>query len=64
MGKMCKNFSNKNCKINKLFKMKELDKIVLLKGLFNKTAPFSKKGHLDNPKQKVDVESPIIESYF
>ena len=49
---MCKNFSNKNCKINKLFKMKELDKIVLLKGLFNKTAPFFEKRALGQSKTK------------
>ena len=44
-----KNFSNENYAklINYLSKMKELDQIVLLKGLFNKTAPLFEKWALE-----------------
>ena len=37
--------------------MKELDQIVLQKGLLA-----SIKGHFDNPKGQVEVESPLIGS--
>ena len=46
--------------------MKELDQIVLQKGLFAsiKGHLCLAKGHLDNPKGQVGVESPLIGSYF
>ena len=46
--------------MNYLSKMKELDQIVLQKGLFTsiKGHLCLTKGHLDNPKGQVEVESP------
>ena len=46
--------------------MKELNQSVPQKGLFAsiKGHLCLTKGHLDNPKEQVEVESPLIESYF
>ena len=46
--------------------MKELDRIVLQKGLFAsmKGHLCLTKGHLDNPEGQAENEFPLIRSYF
>ena len=46
--------------------MKELGQIVLQEGLFTSIEGhlYLTKGHLDNPEGQVEVESPLIGSYF
>ena len=52
--------------MNYLSKMKELDQIVLSKehSASIKEHRCLTRGHLGNPEGQVEVESPLIESYF
>ena len=51
---------------NYFSKIKELDQIAVQERLFAsiKGHLCLRKGHLDNPEGQVDVESPLIGSYF
>ena len=67
MGKCDKNISNKNCKINFLFKVKELNEIVCSSKralCFKKRHLCMTKGHLNNPEGLMEVQSPLIRSYL
>ena len=63
-----KNISNQNCVKLKscLSKMKELDQIVFLEGLFTsiKGQLCLTKDYLSNPVGQAEVEFPLIRSYF
>ena len=63
-----KNISNENYAklMNYFSKMKELDQIVLSKehSASIKEHRCLTRGHLGNPEGQVEVESPLIESYF
>ena len=69
MGEECDNYiSNENYEKlrNYLSKLKELNQIVLQKELFAsiKGHLYLIKGYLDNPEGQVEVELPLIGSYF